>query len=167
MDEKNALTAKHLAVDGIMAALLFVVGLFKIPSFIPGAEFQLSAPFAVAIAKSRGFKRYLLIGIAASIVGFFLGMQNVFNITIAMVYRIVAGSILTVFKNSRAALVVSGPCGTFVSRIVLGTMLGTNVWVLVLYAVPGMVFTAVTAPIITKLVEKLLGQQLCYGSMAR
>lgn len=52
MHQKNSLMVKNLAIDGIMAALLFLVGLLKIPSFIPGTEFQLSAPYAVAIAKT-------------------------------------------------------------------------------------------------------------------
>lgn len=39
MNQKNSLMVKNLAIDGIMAALLFLVGLLKIPSFIPGTEF--------------------------------------------------------------------------------------------------------------------------------
>lgn len=153
---ENTLRVKELTIDGMMAILLFLTGLFKIPSIIPGTEFQLSAPLAVSIAKNRGFKRYLMIGIVASICGFALGLQNIFNIMIAMIYRIVAGSIITIFKNSKTALIISGPCGTFVSRIVLGIVLRTNVWFLVLYAIPGMIFTAITAPIITKCMDRIV-----------
>lgn len=158
MDKKNSLMVKNLALDGIMAALLFLTGLFKIPSFIPGTEFQLSAPYAVAIAKTRGFVRYLLIGVAASIVGFCLGLQNIYNVITAMVYRVVAGAIIAAFPNSKVAVIVSGPCGSLACRVVLGLILHASIGALILFAVPGMIFTAITAPIITKLVEKLLGQ---------
>ncbi|NBI67401.1 hypothetical protein D1646_11385 [Pseudoflavonifractor sp. 60] len=158
MKQKDSLRVKNLAIDGMMAAVLFVVGLFKLPSFLPGTEFQLSAPYAVAIAKTRGFVRYLLIGIAASAVGLCLGMQNIYNVITAMVYRVVAGAVVALFPNSKAAVAVSGPCGSVASRVVLGLLLQTDVRALLLFAAPGMVFTAVTAPMMTKLMEKLLEQ---------
>lgn len=66
--------------------LLFISGLFKIPSLIPGTEFQLSAPLAVSIGRIRGFLHYLTIGIVASIIGISLGLQTIYNVIIAMVY---------------------------------------------------------------------------------
>lgn len=149
---------KNLAVDGMLAAVLFEMGLFKLPSLVPGTEFQLSAPFAVALAKTRGFARYLLIGTAASALGLCLGVQNVFNVITAMVYRIVAGAIVALFPNSRRALALSGPCGSAASRVVLGLLLGTDVGALLLFAAPGMLFTAVTAPLMTQVMERLLRQ---------
>lgn len=90
--------------------------------------------------------------------GFCLGLQNIYNVITAMVYRVVAGAIIAVFPNSRVAIVVSGPCGSFACRVVLGLILHASIGALLLFAVPGMIFTAITAPIITKLVEKLLKQ---------
>lgn len=156
MNRETGVKIKELALDGMMAALLFVFGLFKIPSLLPGTEFQLSAPYAVAVARTRGFVRYLLIGVAASTAGFCLGVQNIYNVITAMVYRVVVGAILAVFPKSRAAIVVSGPCGSLVCRVVLGLILHSDIGVLILFAVPGMVFTAITAPVFTKLLEKLL-----------
>lgn len=160
MKKDNSLKVKNLAIDGMMAALLFVTGLFKIPSLLPGTEFQLSAPYAVAIARTRGFARYLLFGAAASAVGFCLGMQNIYNVITAMVYRVTAGAIVSLFPGSRAAVAAGGPCGSFASRIVLGLLLHADIGTLLLFAAPGMIFTAITAPAMTKLMEKLLEQLL-------
>ena len=150
MTTKKTYSARALASDGILSVLLLITGMFKIPSFLPGAEFQVSAPFAVTIAKNLGFKRYLMIGIASSLCGFFLGVQNILNITVAMIYRITAGAILTLFKD---AVIISGPCGTLLSRIILAQLTGADMRLLLLYALPGMAFTAVTAPILIKAAE--------------
>ncbi len=50
----------------LLAAFIAVSGAFKLPSFIPGSEFQLSAPLAVAICGVFGTKKYLLAGLLAS-----------------------------------------------------------------------------------------------------
>lgn len=92
-------SVKNLTMDGMWVVLLFISGLFKIPSPIPGTEFQLSAPLAISIGRIRGFLHYLTIGIIASIIGMILGLQTIYNVIIAMVYRIVAGLILTVLKK--------------------------------------------------------------------
>ena len=153
MTTKKTYSARALASDGILSVLLLITGMFKIPSFLPGAEFQVSAPFAVTIAKNLGFKRYLMIGIASSLCGFVLGVQNILNITVAMIYRITAGAILTLFKDSKPAVIISGPCGTLQSRIRLAQLTGADMRLLLLYALPGMAFTAVTAPILIKAAE--------------
>ena len=93
------------------------------PSPIPGTEFQLSAPLAISIGRIRGFLHYLTIGIIASIIGMILGLQTIYNVIIAMVYRIVAGLILTVLKKDPLALIIAGPAGTFAARLVLATIL--------------------------------------------
>ena len=49
----------------LLAAFIAVSGSFKIPSLIPGSEFQLSAPVAVAACGIFGIKKYLTAGIAA------------------------------------------------------------------------------------------------------
>lgn len=96
-------SVKNLTMDGMWVVLLFISGLFKIPSPIPGTEFQLSAPLAISIGRIRGFLHYLTIGIIASIIGMILGLQTIYNVIIAMVYRIVAGLILTVLKKDPLA----------------------------------------------------------------
>lgn len=69
-------TPENVAQDSIWVMLLFISGLFKIPSLIPGTEFQLSAPLAVSIGRIRDFLHYLTIGIVASIIGISLGKGN-------------------------------------------------------------------------------------------
>lgn len=39
---------RRLALDGIFTAVLVILGMIKLPSLIPGAEFQLSAPMRSA-----------------------------------------------------------------------------------------------------------------------
>lgn len=156
MTSKKTYSARELASDAILSVLLLITGMFKIPSFLPGAEFQISAPFAVAIAKNFGFKRYLMIGIASSFCGFALGVQNLLNIAVAMIYRIVAGAILALYKDSKFAVIISGPCGTLLSRIILAQLTGADMRLLILYALPGMVFTAVTAPVLVKAAASLV-----------
>ena len=52
-------SVQRLALDGILTAVLVLLGMIKLPSLIPGAEFQLSAPYAVCLAAVVGFRRYL------------------------------------------------------------------------------------------------------------
>ena len=40
---------REISEIALLAAFIAVSGAFKLPSFIPGSEFQLSAPIAVAI----------------------------------------------------------------------------------------------------------------------
>ena len=147
-------SVKNLTMDGMWVVLLFISGLFKIPSPIPGTEFQLSAPLAISIGRIRGFLHYLTIGIIASIIGMILGLQTIYNV--AMVYRIVAGLILTVLKKDPLALIIAGPAGTFAARLVLATILGVAWQPLVVSAAPGMIFTAITAPVLTSILKRVL-----------
>ena len=78
----------------LLAAFIAVSGAFKLPSFIPGSEFQLSAPLAVAICGVFGIKKYLLAGLLASAGGLLLGTQTIFNVLIA-------------FQDSRCLIICS------------------------------------------------------------
>ena len=120
-------SVKNLTMDGMWVVLLFISGLFKIPSPIPGTEFQLSAPLAISIGRIRGFLHYL-----------------------------VAGLILTVLKKDPLALIIAGPAGTFAARLVLATILGVAWQPLVVSAAPGMIFTAITAPVLTSILKRVL-----------
>ena len=78
---------REISEIALLAAFIAVSGAFKLPSFIPGSEFQLSAPIAVAICGVFGIKKYLLAGILASAGGLLLGTQTIFNVLIAMFFR--------------------------------------------------------------------------------
>lgn len=85
-----------------------------------------------------------------------LGLQTIYNVIIAMVYRIVAGLILTVLKKDPLALIIAGPAGTFAARLVLATILDVAWQPLVVSATPGMIFTAITAPVLTSILKRVL-----------
>ena len=143
---------KQLIIMALLSAILAILGTFKIPGIIPGTEFQLSAPFAVCIAACLGFKRYFGIGIVASVINLLMGTHTLLNVTVAMVFRIVAGGIIAL-----CPLVVSGPIGTMAGRVVLSQILHTSPMALIVAAVPGMIFTAVISGIAYPVMKRLLG----------
>ena len=152
---------KDLTLTALLAVLLAVFGTFKIPGIVPGTEFQLSAPFAVCIAALFGFRRYLLIGVLASMINLLLGTHTILNVLIAMVFRLVAGGIIAVGGDKPLLLAVSGPVGTACGRIVLAAVLHTGAGVLLLGAVPGMIFTAAA----TLVMYPILKRGLKYGTI--
>lgn len=147
---------KELTLIAILAVLIFISGMFKIPSIIVGAEFQLSAPIAVAIAACFGFKKYFLAGIVASMLSFALGTQTILNVLVALVFRIIVGGTIELFGTSAFIVAISGPLGTFVSRLVLASILKINPWTLIVAALPGMIFTAITVGIFYAFIAKVI-----------
>ncbi len=157
--EERKNTAKRVAADGVLMAVLIILGMIKLPSFFPGAEFQMSAPYAVCLAAAVGFRRYLTIGICSSIIQLLLGTHTIWNVAVAMVFRITAGIIVTAFPRSRAALAAAGPAGTAAARIVLAFILRVPLFPLLAAAVPGMIFTAVCAAAGGSVVYKTLKRE--------
>lgn len=146
---------REMTLTALLAAILAVLGMFKLPSILPGCEFQLSASFAVCIAGCFGFKRYIRIGILASVINLILSTHTIVNVMIAMIFRLVAGGILAVFGVNPLTIILSGPLGTAAGRIVLGAISGTDPLVLTAAAVPGMVFTAVSASVMYPMMKRL------------
>lgn len=130
---------------GLLAAFLFVTGAIKLPGLLPGTEFQLSAPLAVAVCAVFGFRRYIIAGVIASVIGLMLGTQNLFHVFIAMVFRLTVGAVLAAAGTSWPAVAVAGPIGSAAARLAFGAVIGKAAVGLVLAAVPGMVVTALTA----------------------
>ena len=100
---------REISEIALLAAFIAVSGAFKLPSFIPGSEFQLSAPIAVAICGVFGIKKYLLAGILASAGGLLLGTQTIFNVLIAMLFRIVVALLYAVLGKTKIFYLLSGP----------------------------------------------------------
>ncbi|TKI65367.1 hypothetical protein FC756_16545 [Lysinibacillus mangiferihumi] len=144
-----------LAQISVLACLIIVTGMFKIPTGIPGSEFQLSAPIAVAIAAVFGFKRYFLAGIIASLILFLLGIHSILNVEISLIFRLTVGLIIVLLGTSIPVLVVAGPIGTMVARLGLALTLGTPFLPLLVLAIPGMVITAVSVYPITKILHAI------------
>ena len=152
--------AKNVTTTALLAVILALMGMFKIPGIIPGTEFQLSAPFAICIAGVFGFGSYFKIGILASAINLLLGTHTVLNVLIAMVFRIVAGGTIAIFKDKPIFLVISGPLGTTVGRYVLALFLQVSPLPLIAGAVPGMIFTAVTTLLMYPILKKTCHQFL-------
>lgn len=139
----------------LLAALITITGAFKLPSLFPGTEFQLSAPLAVAICSVFGFKKYIISGIMSSAIGMILGTQNLFNMLIAMQFRLVVGIVLALGQKQAWSLLIAGPVGTTVARLTLAVALGKAAYAMILAAVPGMIFTAAAAPILAKMFRRI------------
>lgn len=135
---------RFYARAALLSVLLFLSGLWKIPSFIPGTEFQLSAPLSLFICMSLGFSRYLLVGVVASLLTFFTGTGTLLHIAVALIFRITAGIGITYFGPSRLSLALSGACGTLLARLILSFFLGVSPLVMMSAAIPGILFTALT-----------------------
>lgn len=146
---------KNLAMDGLFAAVLVVAGMIKLPSIVPGAEFQLSAPYAVCLAVTVGFFRYLKIGIFASVLQLLLGGHTWLNVLIAMVFRLVAGALAGLFPKRKAVVCLAGPLGTAAARLVLAAVLTVSPVPLLIAAVPGMLFTAFGVCLLLPVMERL------------
>lgn len=139
------LPLKDLTTISLLAVLILISGSFKIPSPVAGGEFQLSAPIAVLICACFGFKRYIIAGIIASALGMILGIHNIFSIIIQMAFRLITGITMLTFGTNILTIIISGPLGTFFARLIMWQVTGVNWIILTTAALPGMIFTAVTA----------------------
>ena len=144
---------RTMAEIGLLTALITVTGAVKLPGFLPGTEFQLSAPLAVAICVAFGFKRYIVAGILSSVIGMALGTQNLLNVYVAMVFRLSVGLIVCLGGRNWLVASLAGPIGSALARIGLGLWVGTAVYPLLLAALPGMAYTAVAAWPLSLLLE--------------
>lgn len=146
---------RTLTETALLVTLITISGAIKIPGLFPGTEFQLSAPLAVAICGVFGFTQYMTAGVIASVIGLILGTQTLLNVVIAMIFRIVVGICLAALGTSWPVLVLAGPLGSSVARLALGGILGKAAVPLLLAAVPGMVYTALTAWPLTVLLRRV------------
>lgn len=153
--KKPFLKSSDITDIAMLAALLTVAGAIKLPSLLPGLEFQISAPLAVAICFVFGFKKYILVGILSSAISLALGTHNLFNVAIAMQFRLMVGLVYVLCGKHYWSIALAGPIGTFTARITLGLVLGKGVWALVAAALPGMVFTFITASFMVKLLQRI------------
>lgn len=157
---------RQMTFTALLAAILLLSGSLKIPSPLPGGEFQLSAPLAVLICAFCGWRRYLLAGVLASLLGLLLGVQNALGISVQLAFRSVVAVIMSAGGSSLAAAIISGPIGTLFARLLLAQLAGIDWLLLAAAAVPGMLFTAICAGALYRPLQKLLArtglaQRLC------
>lgn len=146
----------ELTTTALLAVVILISGLFKIPSPVAGGEFQLSAPIAVLICACFGFKRYFCAGILASLLTLLLGTGNLLSVVVQLCFRLVAGGVLALGGTNLVTLAVSGPLGTFCARLALWQLTGVSWQLLAAAAAPGMLFTAVCSLLAYKPALRLL-----------
>lgn len=134
---------RWLIETALLASLITVTGAFKIPGLLPGTEFQLSAPLAVAICTVFGFAKYMTAGLISSLIGLILGTQNVFNVAIALIFRLTVGLILALFGLNKPTIILAGPAGSLIARLAMSLILGKAAIPLAIAALPGMAYTAI------------------------
>ena len=159
MDRSTALPgsrglARDCTITAILAVLIAVSGTFRIPGIVPGTEFQLSAPIAVAICGVFGFKKYIIAGVLASLIGLSLGTATLLNVAIQMTFRLGVGAFWLISGSNKPFYIFSGPIGTSLARVAMYFLLGKGLTLMLIAAAPGMVFTAATAWIFGKIFTK-------------
>ena len=88
--------------------------------------------------------------------GMMLGMHNIINVLVQMVFRVVAGGTMALLGTNLLTVAVRGPLGPFAARLVLWQVTGVNWMILTAAAFPGMILTAVAAGAFYKPAKQLL-----------
>ena len=112
----------------ILVAMISILGSIKIPNIIPGIEFQLSAPLAVAICSVFGFKKYI-------------------------------GLLLYLAQNHLYMIIFAGPIASLIARFSLFFFLGNLgalTFSMILFTIPGLIFTAIASPILVNILKKII-----------
>lgn len=152
----NNSKTKELTLISLLAVIIAISGSFRIPGIIPGTEFQLSAPIAIAICAAFGFKRYIVAGVIASTINLIMGTHTILNIIVAMAFRVVGGGIIDILGLSLLVVSIAGPIGTIAGRIVMSNIVGTPFKMLIVAAFPGMIYTLISSYLIYKVIENIM-----------
>lgn len=147
---------KEITLVALLSVIIAISGNFKLPGLIPGTEFQMSAPIAIGICATFGFKKYITSGIIASFINLVMGTHTILNVIVSMVFRIVAGGIISTLGVSFLVVSLAGTIGTFFGRIVMSFITKASLKALVIAAFPGMIYTLISSYIIYKLIENIV-----------
>jgi len=151
----NYFTVREITTLALLTTFITISGALKLPGFFPGTEFQLSAPIAVAICGIFGIKKYLIAGILSSILGLILGTQIIFSVLIAMIFRVVVAFVFYFTGDNKLFYIVSGPLGTLIARLCMSVVVGKAAIVLVMAALPGMIYTALSAGFVAVILKRI------------
>ncbi|WP_432869412.1 QueT transporter family protein [Staphylococcus aureus] len=135
------MTSKDITQISVIAAILTILAVLKIPSIIPGLDFQLSAPAALLILAFFGIKKYFLGGLLSSLLLLVFGVFNPINVIISIIFRVIAIAVVYLLKINVLSLVLASVLGS----LVLSIILNLPVWVVLLNAIPGVIFTLIVA----------------------
>lgn len=126
------MTSKDITQISVIAAILTILAVLKIPSIIPGLDFQLSAPAALLILAFFGIKKYFLGGLLSSLLLLVFGVFNPINVIISIIFRVIAIAVVYLLKINVLSLVLASVLGSLVSRLLLSIILNLPVWVVLL-----------------------------------
>ncbi|GEQ06629.1 QueT transporter family protein [Staphylococcus gallinarum] len=137
------MSSKEITQISCIAAILSILAIIKIPSILPGLDFQLSAPVSLLILAIFGIKKYFVGGLLSSFILFILGIFNPINLIISFSFRLVAILIVYFFKVNIFSLVVAAILGSTLSRIMLAQILNLPILLVIVNAVPGIISTII------------------------
>ncbi|MEM5398264.1 QueT transporter family protein [Staphylococcus gallinarum] len=137
------MSSKEITHISCIAAILSIFAVIKMPSILPGLDFQLSAPVSLLILAIFGIKNYFGGGLLSSFILFILGIFNPINLIISFSFRLVAIFIVYFFKVNIFSLVAAAILGSTLSRIMLAQILNLPILLVLVNAVPGIIFTIV------------------------
>lgn len=149
----NSFTVRGISETALLSVLIAVSGFFKIPGFVPGSEFQMSAPLAVAVCGIYGAEKYIAAGLIASSLCLVLGIHSILNVLVAMTFRLVVALTWTFLGSGKIFYTFSGPMGTIAARGVVALLLGKGFYALAAAAFPGIIFTMATSCFFAKLLR--------------
>ena len=137
------LSSKEITQISCIAAILSIFAMMKLPSILPGLEFQLSAPVSLLILALFGIKKYFIGGLLSSFILLILGVFNPLNLIISFCFRLVAILIVYIFKVNVFSFVIASILGSTLSRLILSQILNLPISIVMLNAIPGMIFTII------------------------
>ena len=87
----------------------------------------------------------------SSVICLALGTQNILNVAIAMQFRLIVGLLLYLAQNHLYMIIFAGPIASLIARFSLFFFLGNLgalTFSMILFTIPGLIFTAIASPIL-------------------
>ncbi|MBF0813716.1 QueT transporter family protein [Staphylococcus sp. mip270_02] len=137
------MSSKEITQISCIGAILSIFAIIKMPSILPGLEFQLSAPVSLLILAIFGIKKYFIGGLLSSFILLILGIFNPINLIVSFCFRFVAILVIWFFKVNVFSLIIAAVLGSTLSRIILSQILNLPILVVVINATPGIIFTII------------------------
>lgn len=137
------MSSKEITQISCIAAILSIFAIIKMPSILPGLEFQLSAPVSLLILAIFGIKKYFIGGLLSSFILLILSIFNPINLIVSFCFRFVAILVIWFFKVNVFSLIIAAVLGSTLSRIILSQILNLPILVVVINATPGIIFTII------------------------
>lgn len=137
------MSSKEITQISCIAAILSIFAIIKMPSILPGLEFQLSAPVSLLILAIFGIKKYFIGGLLSSFILLILGIFNPINLIVSFCFRFVAILVIWFFKVNVFSLIIAAVLGSTLSRIILSQILNLPILVVVINVAPGIMFTII------------------------